>query len=307
MLPKPWHVGQAPNGLLNENRRGCGSSYAMPQARHSKRSREHVTRSALRRRRRDPRELDRERRAAALAVRRLDRVGQAAAQVARRCCTRSTTTCSVVRLAQRRRIDVVERDGAAVDEQAAEALAGAALSIVSAIGVDSAWRSRVGSVAREPRSSTVFARRSPLVDVRRVGRRRRASPRPAGRSRSAAACRRAARRAAAPRPRRFRASTSRPHCRQNVRPDAREQQPHVVVDLGRRADRRARVADAVLLADGDGRADALDAIDVRLLHPLEELAGVGRQRLDVAPLPFGVDRVEGERRLARSADAGDDR
>ena len=53
-------------------------------------------------------------------------------------------------------------------------------------------------------------------------------------------------------------------------------------------------------------ADAVDAIDVGLLHPLEELPRVGRQRLDVAPLPFGVDRVEGERRLARSADAGDD-
>ena len=88
--------------------------------------------------------------------------------------------------------------------------------------------------------------------------------------------------------------------------DAREQQPHVVVDLGRRADRRARIADAVLLPDRDRRRDAVDAIDVRLLHPLEELPRVGRQRLDVAALPFGVDRVEGERRLARSADAGDD-
>ena len=47
-------------------------------------------------------------------------------------------------------------------------------------------------------------------------------------------------------------------------------------------------------------------VHVRLLHPLEELAGVGRQRLDVAPLPFGIDRVEGERRLARTADAGHD-
>ena len=87
--------------------------------------------------------------------------------------------------------------------------------------------------------------------------------------------------------------------------DAREQQPHVVVDLGRRADGRARIADAVLLPDGDRRADALDAVDVRLLHPLEELPRVGRQRLDVAPLAFGVDGVEGERRLARPADAGD--
>src|SRR5436189_5710344 len=38
MLPNPWHVGHAPNGLLNENNLGCGSSYAMPQVRQSKRS-----------------------------------------------------------------------------------------------------------------------------------------------------------------------------------------------------------------------------------------------------------------------------
>ena len=87
---------------------------------------------------------------------------------------------------------------------------------------------------------------------------------------------------------------------------ARKQQAHVVVDFGGRADRRARVPDAVLLADGDGRCDALDLVHVRLLHPLEELPGVGGQRFDVAPLPFGVDRVEGERRLARAAHAGDD-
>ena len=89
-------------------------------------------------------------------------------------------------------------------------------------------------------------------------------------------------------------------------PDARVQQPHVVVDLRRRPHGRARIADAVLLADGDGRRDAVDPVDVRLLHPLEELPGVCRQRLDVAPLSFGVDRVEGERRLARPADARDD-
>ena len=29
MLPNPWQSGQAPNGLLNENSRGCGTSYWM--------------------------------------------------------------------------------------------------------------------------------------------------------------------------------------------------------------------------------------------------------------------------------------
>ena len=88
--------------------------------------------------------------------------------------------------------------------------------------------------------------------------------------------------------------------------DARVQQPQVIVNLGRRADGRSRIADAVLLADRNRRADAFDGVDVGLLHPLEELSRVRGQRLDVPALPFGVDRVEGQRRLARPADARHD-
>jgi hypothetical protein len=59
-----------------------------------------------------------------------------------------------------------------------------------------------------------------------------------------------------------------------------------------------------LLLDGDGRRQAVDLVDVRLLHHLEELAGIGRQALDVAALALGIDRVEGERGLARAGQAG---
>ena len=89
--------------------------------------------------------------------------------------------------------------------------------------------------------------------------------------------------------------------------DVGEQQPQVVVDFGDGADRRPRIRRRRLLLDRDGRRQAVDQIDVRLLHLLEKLPGVGRQRLDVAALPFGVDRVEGERRLARPRQPGDDR
>ena len=82
--------------------------------------------------------------------------------------------------------------------------------------------------------------------------------------------------------------------------DARPQQPQVVVDLGRRADRRARVARARLLLDRDRRRQPLDRVDVGLVHLVEELARVRRQRLDVAALALGVDRVERERRLPRT-------
>ena len=87
--------------------------------------------------------------------------------------------------------------------------------------------------------------------------------------------------------------------------DARPQQAQVVVDLGGGADGRARVARARLLLDRDRRRQTLDRIDVGLVHLVEELARVRRQRLDVAALALGVDRVERERRLARARQPGD--
>ena len=57
--------------------------------------------------------------------------------------------------------------------------------------------------------------------------------------------------------------------------DAGEEQPQVVVDLGDGADRRARVPRRALLVDADRRRQAVDLIDVRLLHLAQELARVG--------------------------------
>ena len=87
--------------------------------------------------------------------------------------------------------------------------------------------------------------------------------------------------------------------------DARPEQAHVVVDLGDGADGRARVAGGGLLLDRDGGREAVDALDVRLLHQLEELAGVGGERFHVAALALGVDRVERQRGFARAGQAGD--
>ena len=88
-------------------------------------------------------------------------------------------------------------------------------------------------------------------------------------------------------------------------PDPRPEQAQVVVDLGHGADRRARVARGRLLVDRDRRREPLDRVDVGLLHQAEELARVGRERLDVAALPLGVDRVEGKARLAGAREPGD--
>ena len=86
---------------------------------------------------------------------------------------------------------------------------------------------------------------------------------------------------------------------------AREQQLEVIVDLGHGADGRARGAHRVDLIDRDRRRNALDAGDVRLVAAIQELAGVGREGLDVAPLAFGVQRVEHQRGLAGAGHAGD--
>ena len=87
---------------------------------------------------------------------------------------------------------------------------------------------------------------------------------------------------------------------------ARVQQAQVVVDLGDRADRRAGIVRGRFLLDRDRRRQAVDVIDVGLFHHRQELPGVGRQRLDVAALALGVDRVERERGLAGAGQARED-
>ena len=87
---------------------------------------------------------------------------------------------------------------------------------------------------------------------------------------------------------------------------AGEEQAEVVVDFGGSGYRGARIARGIFLPDGDGRGDTGDFVDIGLFHALEELAGVGGERFDVAALAFGVDGVKGQRGFAGTADAGDD-
>ena len=84
---------------------------------------------------------------------------------------------------------------------------------------------------------------------------------------------------------------------------AGKQQPQVVVDLGARAHRAARVARHRALLDGDGRRQTADEVAVGLGHAPHELARIGRQALHVAALPLGIQRVEGQRRLAATRQA----
>ena len=83
------------------------------------------------------------------------------------------------------------------------------------------------------------------------------------------------------------------------------EQPQVVIHLGDSADGGARVAVGRLLVDRHRRGQTFDEIDVRFVHLAEELAGVGRQRFDVATLSLGEDGVECQRRLSRPGQAGE--
>ena len=66
-----------------------------------------------------------------------------------------------------------------------------------------------------------------------------------------------------------------------------------------------RVVRGGFLLDGNRRGKPFDVVNVRLFHHRQELAGVGGQRLDVTPLPFRKNRVERQRRLARTRQARD--
>jgi len=46
-------------------------------------------------------------------------------------------------------------------------------------------------------------------------------------------------------------------------------------------------------------------IHIRLLHHVEELARISAQALHIAPLALRIDRIKGQRRLARARQTGD--
>ena len=88
--------------------------------------------------------------------------------------------------------------------------------------------------------------------------------------------------------------------------EAGKEEFDVVIDFRDGADGRAGGFDAVRLLDGDSGRDAFDRVDARFVHAVEELARVGREGFDVAPLAFGINGIEGERRFSGTAGAGDD-
>ena len=89
-------------------------------------------------------------------------------------------------------------------------------------------------------------------------------------------------------------------------PDASEKKTQVIIGFRQRAHGRPGIVGRSLLVDGYGRAESFNVINVGFLHLPQELAGIGRKRLNVAALPLGIYGVESQRALPRPGDTGDD-
>ena len=89
--------------------------------------------------------------------------------------------------------------------------------------------------------------------------------------------------------------------------DFRIEELEVIVKLRHGPDCGARGLDRTALIDGNGWRNPFDALDVRFFHAVEELPCVGGKTLDIAPLTFCVEDIEGEGRFPRAAHTGNDR
>src|SRR5262249_43560592 len=73
------------------------------------------------------------------------------------------------------------------------------------------------------------------------------------------------------------------------------EQTQVVINFGSGGNNGARAGTRTALLDRNSGRESLDEIDVRLLHLIEELPGVGGERLDIFALAFSIDGVKRER------------
>ncbi len=87
---------------------------------------------------------------------------------------------------------------------------------------------------------------------------------------------------------------------------ARHEQAQVVVNFGDGAHRGAGVVVGGLLLNGNGGRQTFDQVDIGFVEAIQKLARVGRQAFHVSALALGIQGVEGQRRLARPRQTGDD-
>ena len=68
-----------------------------------------------------------------------------------------------------------------------------------------------------------------------------------------------------------------------------KEQTQIVIDLGDRSYRRARVFRSGLLIDGNSGGQPLYLVYIRLAHTSEELTCIARERLYVTPLSLRIE------------------
>ncbi len=86
-----------------------------------------------------------------------------------------------------------------------------------------------------------------------------------------------------------------------------EQQAQEVMDFGQRGDGAFAPAAAGALLDRDGRRNTGDGVDLGPRRWLHELARIGVERLEIAPLTFIEQNIEGDGAFAGAGHAGDHR
>src|SRR5688572_8860923 len=79
---------------------------------------------------------------------------------------------------------------------------------------------------------------------------------------------------------------------------AREQKPHVVIDLGNGTHCRTGIMRRRFLVNGYSGGETIYIVHVGLVHLPDELARVGGKRFHVAPLTLCKNRVKRQRRFA---------
>ena len=84
-----------------------------------------------------------------------------------------------------------------------------------------------------------------------------------------------------------------------------EHQPQEMINFRDRRHRRFAAAARDPLFDGHARRQSRDQVHIGLFELLDELPCIRRHRIEKSPLPFRKENVEGERRFARTAQAGD--
>ena len=92
-----------------------------------------------------------------------------------------------------------------------------------------------------------------------------------------------------------------------LRAELHIEQAQKVIQLGQRGHRTLAPAAAGALLDGDRRRNAVNGIHIRPRGWLHELARIGVERFEIAPLALAKQDIEGQRGLARAGHAGDHR